>query len=106
METQSVFAVSSIGLLLGSSLYIGGAVAGGIYTGLISALGMGLILIKLKDSFPKVWGKMLKHPILTDIVLSSLLAALLINNTVTGIISAAGAGLFVSAGITIATRLK
>lgn len=104
METQRVFAISSVTLLMGSSLYIGGVVAGGVYTGLISAMGLGLILIKFKDSFPRAWRIMLRHHILTDIALSSFLAAILINNTVTGIISAAGAGLFVSAGITLAAK--
>ena len=105
MEKQNVFAVSSVLVLVGSSFYIGGVVAGGIYTGLISAMGTGLILFKLKDSCPGVWKWMLKHSIITDVLLSGLMAALLINNTVTGIISAAGAGLFISAGITIASRV-
>ena len=97
---------SSIGLLIFSSIYIGGAVAGGIFTALISALGVGLVLIKTKDRFPKVWRFIVVHPIMSDIFFSGLLAFLLINNTVTGIISAAGAGLFVSAGLSIATKLS
>ncbi len=105
MEKQNIYAVSSVCVLLGSSFYIGGVVAGGIYTGLISAMGTGLILFKLKDTYPRVWAWMMKHSIMTDLLLSGLLAALLINNTVTGIISAAGAGLFVSAGITLASRI-
>lgn len=105
MEKQNIFAVSSVCILLGSSLYIGGVVAGGIYTGLISAMGVGLILFKLKDAYPKAWDWMLRHSIMTDVLLSGLLAALLVNNTVTGIISAAGAGLFVSAGVAIASKM-
>lgn len=104
MYTQDVFVLSSVALLIGSSLFIGGAVAGGIFTGLISALGLGLILIKVRNHFPKVWKFVLRHPIMTDVVLSSLLAFLLVNNTVTGLVSAAGAGLFVSAGLAYSTK--
>lgn len=89
----------SIGLLILSSMYIGGAVAGGIFTGLISAIGLGLILIKIKTFFPRIWAFIRSHPILSDVFFSSTLAFFLVNNTVTGIVSAAGAGLFVSAGL-------
>lgn len=104
MNNDDKVVYSSIGVLIVGSIWIGGQVSAGIFTALISAVGVGMILIKIKGSFPKVWDYMMRHPIMMDILFSAILGFLLINQTVTGIISAAAAGLFVSAGIGISAK--
>lgn len=104
MNNDDKVVYSSIGILIVGSVWIGGQVSAGIFTALISAVGVGMVLVKIKGSSPKTWDYMMRHPIMMDILFSVLLGFLLINQTVTGIISAAAAGLFVSAGIGLASK--
>lgn len=104
MSNDDKVIYSSIGMLIVGSVWIGGQVSAGIFTALISAVGVGMVLIKIKGSFPRVWDYMMRHPIMMDILFSVTLGFLLINQTVTGIISAAAVGLFISAGIGVAAK--
>jgi hypothetical protein len=104
MNNDDKVVYSSIGILIVGSVWIGGQVSAGIFTALISTVGVGMIFVKIKGSSPRTWDYMMRHPIMMDILFSVVLGFLLINQTVTGIISAAAAGLFVSAGIGIASK--
>ncbi len=104
MNSDDKVIYSSIGVLIVGSVWIGGQLAAGIYVALITTVGVGMVLIKVKNSFPRVWKYMMMHPIVMDILFSTVLGFLLINQTVTGIVSAAAVGLFISAGIGIAAK--
>ncbi len=89
----------SIAVLGGGALFLSSTIASGIYVGMISTLGVGLLLIKLKDSSPWLFNWILRHNIMSDLVLSVLLVFIMGTSTVTSIIAGASAALFCSAGL-------
>ncbi|EQC44578.1 hypothetical protein M899_2464 [Bacteriovorax sp. BSW11_IV] len=95
----------SIGALGVGAVILGGTVANGIFVGGMSTLGVALLLIKLKDSNPRIFYWILKHNIMSDLILSVLLVMLMGTSTVTAIISGASAALFCSAGLTYLSKL-
>lgn len=91
--------LGTVGALAGASIMFGGVVAAGVTTGLFSALGVGMVLVKAKDKFPRVWKWIIDEPLLPDLIISVSLTILMSSATATGIIAGASAGLFVSAGL-------
>ena len=101
MENENFVIYGSVGLLIVSSLWLGGAIAAGVLIALISTLGVGLILLKIRMSFPKVWLWFKRHPLLADIIFSGGMALVLLNGSVTGLVSSAAVGIFVSLGLSL-----
>lgn len=89
----------SVGALGIGAIMLGGTIANGIFTGAMSTLGVALLLIKLKDGNPRIFYWILRHNIMSDLILSVLLVLLLgTGGSVTSIVSGASAALFCSAG--------
>jgi len=95
----SLFVVSSI-------FFIGGTLAMGIMTGLMSSIGVGFLLLKLRSNSPKVWNLMLKHQAITDVLFSGLFIILLNPATATGLIAGCSAAVFTSVGLVIAAKIS
>lgn len=91
--------------VVGSIFFIGGTLAMGIMTGLISSIGVGFLLLKLKTHSPAVWKLMLKHQIITDLVFSCLFVILLNPATATGLIAGCSAAVFTSVGLVVAAKI-
>lgn len=96
--------VGASGFLLVLVFMIGGVLAVGIITGLMSAMGFGFLLYKLKQARPEAWNWMIDHPLATDCIVSLGFILLLAPATATGIIAGASAAMFASAGISMANR--
>lgn len=93
--------LGTVGALIGSAAVFGGVVSAGVTTGLFSSLGVGMLLLKVRKKYPRVWNWIINEPLLPDLVISLILATIVGSGTATGIIAAAAAGLFVSAGLCI-----
>lgn len=106
MKNLNQFMYGSVGVLVGSGLFFGGVVASGVTTGLFSTLGVGMILLKLRQSCPRVWRWIVKHNVMSDLILSALLAYIVGSGTATGIIAGAASALFCSVGITLLDKLN
>lgn len=90
---------SSIAVLAVGGIVLGGTIANSVFLGLTGAASIGLILIKLKKSFPRTYKFILRHDITSDIVFSLLIVLLLGTSTVTSALGAMAASLIVSCGI-------
>jgi len=99
MKKMNELTYGSIVALSAGAILLGGTVANGIFVGGMSTLGVALLLIKLKDSNPKIFYWILKHNIMSDLILSVLLIFMMGTSSVTAIISGASAALFCSAGL-------
>lgn len=106
MKIEDGFLVASVSVLIIGSVYVGGIVVAGVFTGLVASLGLGLIFLKLSYCFPRLWGVLIERQISMDIICSLLLGYLLINGSVTGLIAATSAALFVSVGVYFAKKVR
>lgn len=90
---------SSIGVLAVGGIVLGGTIANSIFLGLTGAASVGLILIKIKKSSPRTYKFILRHDIMSDIILSLLLIFIIGTSTVTSVLGAMAASLLASCGI-------
>lgn len=103
-DIGNIIIFSSSGLLLVLVILVGGALATGIITGLMSAMGFGFLLFRLRASKPEMWNWVIDNPGKMDVLMSMGFICLLAPATATGIIAGASAALFASAGISAATK--
>lgn len=84
-----------------------GALATGIVTGIISAIGVGFVMLKMKSNRygARLWNTMIDHPGVADLAISFGFVFLLGTTTATGIISGATAAIVSSCLITLATKV-
>ena len=101
MESNNLI-YGSVGVLVLSGTYFGGIAGSGILVGFLTATGIGILIFKLKSSFPWLYKKIIKHNVMSDLCLSGLLVFLLASNTAISIIASASAALLVSAGLGVA----
>lgn len=78
---------------------IGGAIASGVITGLISALSVGFMIFKTRQYKPQVWNWIVDHPLATDTLISAAFVFLIAPATATGIIAGISGALFCSSAI-------
>lgn len=91
-------------VMVGSVLVLGGTLAVGVVTGFMSAVALGILLVKVRTFYPRVWGLICKHPIASDVVISGALFLLVASSTATGVVAGAAAGLFASMGLNLGIR--
>lgn len=91
-------------LLLGSVLFLGGTLAVGAVTGLLSAVALGVIILRVREFYPKLWLFICRHPILSDVAISGALFFLVSSNTAVGVIAGGAAGVFSSIGLNLCIR--
>jgi hypothetical protein len=106
METEDYFLIGTSLIMVAGVIFLGGTLAVGIITGAISAASLGILLMKVKKYYPRIWTFICKHPLFSDITISSCLFLLIASNTATGVIAGAAAGLFSSIGINFLVKLN
>jgi hypothetical protein len=99
MKNLDNITYSSILVLTAGGVILGGTIANSVFLGLTGAASVGLILIKFKKSFPKIYKFILRHDIMSDIVFSLLLLLIIGTSTVTSVLGAMAASLLASCGI-------
>lgn len=99
MKNLKNISYGAVGVLSLGGLLLGSTTLNGVFVGAMSALGAGLILLKLKDRFPRLFRFIVRHNMLSDLVLSLLMVLVIGTGTITGIIAATSASLFISAGL-------
>ncbi|MBH46587.1 MAG: hypothetical protein CME71_00290 [Halobacteriovorax sp.] len=99
--TEDRILIGSAIVLFSSMIFIGSTLSVGIMTGLMSSMGLAIILIKVQNCYPHYWAIMCKHPILSDFTISTTLFMLVASSTATGVIAGASASLFASIGLTM-----
>lgn len=99
MQNLDQVTYTSVTVLAVGGVFLGGTVLNGVFVGAMSTLGVGMLLFKLRESYPKIFELIIKHNIISDLILSALLVFIMGTSTVTSIISGASAALFCSAGL-------
>lgn len=102
MQQSNHVIYGSVGLLVLSGAYFGGVAGSGILVGFLTAIGIGIIIFKLRTGAPWMFRLIIKHNVLSDLILSGLLVFVLASNTAISIIASASAALLVSAGLGVA----
>lgn len=106
MKNLDNITYSSIGVLAVGGIVLGGTIANSVFLGLTGAASVGLILIKFKKSFPKIYKFILRHDIMSDVAFSLLLVLIIGTSTVTSVLGAMAASLLASCGILYLKRVS
>jgi hypothetical protein len=102
LETNVLLGISVV--MIGGVIFLGGTLAVGIVTGAISAVSLGILLLKVRTYYPGIWQMICDHPFASDLLISCCLFLLVSSNTATGVIAGAAAGLFSSIGINLMVK--
>lgn len=101
-EKVVLFSIGGVSLI--AMFFLGSLISSGIFLGICTALSMLLLLFKTKAMRPRIWNTVVKHPLLTDALLSFSILGFAATG-VTGLIAGVTGALFTSAAIKYAVEV-
>ena len=96
ISVEDVVLVGAGVAIVGGAVVIGSQVAAGVFTGAITAVGVGYTVFKFRKHAPRVWNTICDRPLTTDIVVDAGVFLVVGSASVTGIVAGASASLFTS----------
>ena len=96
LETITYSSVIGMGVV---GIALGGLAMNSIFLGAVSAISVGLLLLKLRESSPWLFNQILKYQLMSDLVLSLLLVLIIGTSTATSVLGAITATVFASTGL-------
>lgn len=91
--------------LLGMIVFSGSLVSGALLLGFLSSFSVLFLFSKLDKGLPRVYEFLLRHSILTDLIMTGAFAVLF-GTTVTGLIAAATSGIVCSTFLSITKKSR
>lgn len=105
INVEDVVLIGAGVAVVGGAIVIGSQVAAGVFTGAITAAGVGYTVFKLRKHAPRVFNVIHDRPLTSDIILDAGVFLIVGGTTVTGIVAGASASLFTSIALNGIRRL-
>lgn len=94
VNVEDVVLVGAGVAVIGGAVIIGSQVAAGVFTGAITAAGVGYTVYKLRKHAPRAFNIIHDRPLSSDIIIDGAVFLIVGGTTVTGIVAGASASLF------------
>lgn len=96
IEAEDVVLIGAGLVVVGGAVVIGSQVAAGVFTGAITAAGVGYTVYKFRKHAPRAFNFIHDRPLTSDVVIDAGVFLIVGGTTVTGIVAGASASLFTS----------
>lgn len=96
INAEDVVLIGAGVAVVGGAVIIGSQVAAGVFTGAITAAGVGYTVYKLRKHAPRAFNIIHDRPLSSDLIIDGAVFLIVGGTTVTGIVAGASASLFTS----------